>query len=170
VRKRVPTDRNCGSMSTDRDTLIGWARARDVAYTGEAGRPRTAEKIRDLILRLARETGWGYARISPKGTLLVTSLARRAHARAVVSFVNPPVAVPRQGPPALAPETQPVIVTNSHFRCRISGHGRGCHGAEFAPVLIATCSESRHGPCFVEVRMLYYPQSNVEATPATDAK
>jgi putative transposase len=29
----------------------------------KAGRPRTAEEIRELILKLARETGWGYSRL-----------------------------------------------------------------------------------------------------------
>jgi hypothetical protein len=30
---------------------------------GKPGRPRTEVEIRDLVLRLARETGWGYTRI-----------------------------------------------------------------------------------------------------------
>ena len=33
------------------------------ASTREPGRPRTAEPLRDLVLRLAKETGWGYTRI-----------------------------------------------------------------------------------------------------------
>jgi hypothetical protein len=34
-----------------------------VPRPGKPGRPRTEFKIRDLVLRLARETGWGYTRI-----------------------------------------------------------------------------------------------------------
>ena len=33
------------------------------ASARRSGRPRTAEPIRDLVLRLANETGWGYTRI-----------------------------------------------------------------------------------------------------------
>ena len=31
--------------------------------TPRPGRPRTPEDIRELVLRIARETGWGYTRI-----------------------------------------------------------------------------------------------------------
>ena len=33
------------------------------APTREPGRPRTAEPLRELVIRLAKETGWGYTRI-----------------------------------------------------------------------------------------------------------
>src|SRR5262245_19046968 len=49
-------------------TFLRWAngdRPRDGAATPHRppGRPRTAEDLRELVLRIARETGWGYTRI-----------------------------------------------------------------------------------------------------------
>ncbi len=42
-----------------------WVRAadKDSPPAKKRGRPRTAEEIRDLILKLAGETGWGYGHI-----------------------------------------------------------------------------------------------------------
>lgn len=47
-------------------TVLRWVNGdspRTAASPRKPGRPRTAEAIRDLVLRLARETGWGYTRI-----------------------------------------------------------------------------------------------------------
>jgi len=50
------------------DTLMRWIKASDKKYQPKPskrrpGRPRTPEDIRQIILRIARETGWGYTRI-----------------------------------------------------------------------------------------------------------
>ena len=46
-------------------TFLRWLGAEQPSATkpGKPGRPRTEVEIRDLVLRLARETGWGYTRI-----------------------------------------------------------------------------------------------------------
>ena len=48
-------------------TFARWLSGETSAHKGgkpaKPGRPRTAEEIRQLVLRLARETGWGYTRI-----------------------------------------------------------------------------------------------------------
>jgi len=48
------------------DTLMRWIREENRTGPKKAvkkGRPRTAEEIRELILKFARENGWGYTRI-----------------------------------------------------------------------------------------------------------
>jgi len=50
------------------NTFMRWVReAKKVEATGVAkrprGRPKTKEEIRELVLKLARENGWGYTRI-----------------------------------------------------------------------------------------------------------
>ena len=46
-------------------TFLRWLGAKQPSASkpGKPGRPRTEVEIRDLVLRLARETGWGYTRI-----------------------------------------------------------------------------------------------------------
>jgi hypothetical protein len=51
-------------------SFLRWVRDVEAAHTAKKpiptrkpGRPRTADDIRELILRLARENGWGYTRI-----------------------------------------------------------------------------------------------------------
>jgi putative transposase len=49
-------------------TFLRWVngdgpRNRSAAPRRSPGRPRTAADIRDLVLRIARETGWGYTKI-----------------------------------------------------------------------------------------------------------
>jgi len=49
-------------------TLMKWIKASDKKHkpkpsTRTPGRPRTPEDIRQIVLRIARETGWGYTRI-----------------------------------------------------------------------------------------------------------
>jgi hypothetical protein len=47
-------------------TVAHWASSEGVtkrAKPSRSGRPRVKEDIRELVLRLARETGWGYTRI-----------------------------------------------------------------------------------------------------------
>ncbi len=50
------------------DTLILWIKVSDKKHqpkpsTRKPGRPSTPEDIRQIVLRIARETGWGYTRI-----------------------------------------------------------------------------------------------------------
>jgi len=50
------------------DTLMRWIKASGKKHepkpvTRKPGRPRTPEDIRQIVLRIARETGWGYTRI-----------------------------------------------------------------------------------------------------------
>jgi putative transposase len=50
------------------DTLWRWiceAGKRKKRRPAKVGRPRTAEQIRELILKLARENGWGYTKPHP---------------------------------------------------------------------------------------------------------
>jgi hypothetical protein len=46
-------------------TFLRWlgAEQSSAPKPGKPGRPRTEVEVRDLVLRLARETGWGYTRI-----------------------------------------------------------------------------------------------------------
>ena len=48
-------------------TFVRWVNAESQltkkAVTPKLGRPRTREALRELIIRIARETGWGYTRI-----------------------------------------------------------------------------------------------------------
>jgi putative transposase len=62
-----PRVRDFVSIVTPR-TFLRWLngdppRTRTAAPPRPPGRPRTPEDLRDLVLRLARETGWGYSRI-----------------------------------------------------------------------------------------------------------
>ena len=46
------------------DTFAIWVRkARKNKPTRKVGRPRTVQPIQDLVLQIARETGWGYTRV-----------------------------------------------------------------------------------------------------------
>ncbi|WP_442482194.1 integrase core domain-containing protein [Aeoliella sp. SH292] len=46
------------------DTYLQWKRdAKRQVPVKKMGRPKTSEEIRELILKIARETGWGYTRI-----------------------------------------------------------------------------------------------------------
>ena len=46
------------------DTYLRWVRrAKHMVPNKRIGRPRKPEAIRDLVLKIARETGWGYTRI-----------------------------------------------------------------------------------------------------------
>ena len=50
------------------DTLMRWIKASGKKHepkpsSRKPGRPRTPEDIRQIVLRIARETGWGYTRI-----------------------------------------------------------------------------------------------------------
>ncbi len=50
------------------DTLMKWIKASDKKHPPKPvarrrGRPRTPEDIRQIVLRIAKETGWGYTRI-----------------------------------------------------------------------------------------------------------
>ena len=45
------------------NTFMRWLREERKAKPQKRGRPRTAEDLRDLILRMARENDWGYTRI-----------------------------------------------------------------------------------------------------------
>jgi hypothetical protein len=59
-------------------TFAEWASGeKETGRTGgkKAGRPRTEQEIRELVIKLAKETGWGYTRI--QGELV----KRRAYAR-----------------------------------------------------------------------------------------
>lgn len=47
-----------------RRTYQRWAREKNVGKKPKkVGRPKTLELVREIVIRLARETGWGYARI-----------------------------------------------------------------------------------------------------------
>ena len=58
------------------DTIRRWRRkACGFIARGPKGRPRKPEEIRALVLKIARETGWGYTRIL--GELRETKYSRR---------------------------------------------------------------------------------------------
>jgi putative transposase len=46
------------------ETFVRWARKGPPRkFVRRPGRPRTSEELRELVLQIARETGWGYTRI-----------------------------------------------------------------------------------------------------------
>jgi putative transposase len=64
-------------------TLIGWMNAEDRPKSKEKpptrkpGRPKTPEDIRALVIRIAKETGWGYSRIRGEMRRLGFRLSRQ---------------------------------------------------------------------------------------------
>ena len=57
------TDASCRSSQAAGD-LSGASRGAGKQPAKKMGRTKTPESVRDLIIRIARETGWGYGRIA----------------------------------------------------------------------------------------------------------
>lgn len=68
-------------------TFMRWVRRVDrrpaLPRPRHPGRPRTPEQIRELVVRIARETGWGYTRIVGQMRLLGYAISRTAVIRIV---------------------------------------------------------------------------------------
>jgi putative transposase len=79
-------------------TFVRWLREeRQQKPIRKNGRPATPEQLRELVIRIARETGWGYTRILGELKKLgVPSISRQT----VVNILkaNGPEPGPRQGP------------------------------------------------------------------------
>jgi len=60
--------------------------AKSVETAAKPGRPRTAEEIRELVLKLARENAWGYTRIH--GELKKLGLGKRISRSTVVNILK----------------------------------------------------------------------------------
>jgi putative transposase len=79
-------------------TILSWINeadgrvvARRPSGTRRPGRPRTAEEIRKLILRIASETGWGYTRILGETRKLGVIVSRTTVVNTLRSAGIPPV-------------------------------------------------------------------------------
>jgi putative transposase len=67
-------------------TFAIWVRqARKNQPARKAGRPRTLQPIQDLILQIARETGWAYTRVLGELRKLTNRRVNRISARILVS-------------------------------------------------------------------------------------
>ncbi|VTU02540.1 integrase : Integrase catalytic region OS=Rhodopirellula sallentina SM41 GN=RSSM_03231 PE=4 SV=1 [Gemmataceae bacterium] len=103
----------------------------------EAGPPRTGDEIRALVLRLGRETGWGYTRILGE----LRRLGVRGVSRTTVKTILKEA--------GLDPSPERAVGTWDTY---VPRHAATLWASDFLAVRTATLSQARPGPVRIVTR------------------